>query len=159
MAERIPMTREGLKKMEEKLSHLQNVVRPQVEKRLGEAREMGDLSENAEFDSAREEIWRLDAEVGDLQHRIQLAEIVTPGKVNRSEVAFGATVRLKDVKTNEIDEYTFVGEGESAPSEGRIAITTPIGQALLGHKIGDKVDIPIPAGTLRYEILQIDYSS
>lgn len=157
MVERIPVTAEGLKKLQAKLKKLQEEIRPQVERRLGEAREQGDLSENAEFDAAREELWRVDREITELKDRVNRAEVVSVSKTKCDEVAFGAKVKLKDTKTGEIDEYTLVGEGESNPREGLIAITTPIGQALIGHCAGDKVDIKVPAGVIHYEIMQIVY--
>ncbi|MBI4712636.1 MAG: transcription elongation factor GreA [Planctomycetes bacterium] len=156
MVERIPVTAEGLKKLQAKLKNLQEETRSNVERRLGEAREQGDLSENAEFDAAREELWRVDREITELKDRVNRAEIISPVKIKSGEVGFGSKVKLKDIKTGEIDEYTLVGEGESSPREGLIAITTPIGQALIGHCVGDKVDIKVPAGIIHYEIMQIN---
>ena len=157
MIQRIPMTAEGLKKLQEKLERLTNDVRSKVEMRLGEARAMGDISDNAEFSSAREELWRVDRQIAELQNQIGCAEIITANKINKNEIYFGARIKVKDKDTKLEEELILVGEGESNPSENRIAITTPIGQGLLGHKIGDAVKISIPAGTITYEILGISY--
>lgn len=158
MTQRIPVTSEGLKKMQEKLEYLTNVKRSRVEKRLGEARELGDLSENAEFSAAREELWQVDRQIAEMQDQISRAEIISARKVNKNEVAFGAKVKVKDMDTQVIDEYILVGEGESNLAENRIAITTPIGQGLIGHKAGDVVKIIIPAGILTYKVLEIEYN-
>lgn len=157
MVNKIPMTAEGLKKLQEKLTRLTNDVRPKVEIRLGEARAMGDISDNAEFSSAREELWRVDRQIVELQNQISCVEVITSKQINTKEIAFGACVKVKDKDTKSEEEFIFVGEGESNLSENRIAITTPIGQGLLGHKVGDVVKINIPAGIITYEILEISY--
>jgi len=157
MVERSPITAEGFKKLQEKLRHLENEILPAVEKRLGEAREHGDLSENSEFDSAREELWRVDRKIAELRRRLSLAEIITPAKNKSKEISFGAKVKIRDIDTGEVLEYTLVGEGESNPSEGLISITTPVGKQLLGHSVGQKIEVKVPAGDLHYEIIRIDY--
>jgi transcription elongation factor GreA len=157
MVERSPITAEGFKKLQEKLRHLENEILPAVEKRLGEAREHGDLSENSEFDSAREELWRVDRKIAELRQRLSLAEIITPAKNKSKEISFGAKVKIRDIDTGEVLEYTLVGEGESNPSEGLISITTPVGKQLLGHSVGQKIEVKVPAGDLHYEIIRIDY--
>ncbi|MDI6733684.1 MAG: transcription elongation factor GreA [Planctomycetota bacterium] len=157
MADKIPMTAEGLKNLRAKLEQLTNQARPSVEKRLGEAREMGDLSENAEFFSAREELWHLDRQIAEVQDQISRAEVVTTKQIDTNTIAFGAKVLVKDLDTGEEEKFTLVGEGESNLVENRIAITTPIGQGLLGHKVGDTVRINVPAGALNYEIVRIIY--
>jgi len=157
MVECSPITAEGFKKLQEKLRHLENEILPAVEKRLGEAREHGDLSENSEFDSAREELWRVDRKIAELRQRLSLAEIITPAKNKSKEISFGAKVKIRDIDTGEVLEYTLVGEGESNPSEGLISITTPVGKQLLGHSVGQKIEVKVPAGDLHYEIIRIDY--
>lgn len=157
MAERNPMTLDGFNKLKKKLKHLEDEVRTAVEKRLGEAREMGDLSENSEFESAREELWRVDKQISDLRRQLTCADIIdSSNKEKPVEISFGCKVKLKNRDTGDILEYTLVGEGEADPSEGSIAVTTPVGQGLIRHKVGDKVEIKVPAGILKYEILQID---
>lgn len=159
MTQRIPMTAEGLKRLQEKLERLKNETRPEVERRLGEARAMGDISDSAEFSSAREELWRVDRQVAELQDQINRAEIITTRQINSDEIAFGASVKVRDKDNKLEEEFILVGEGESNLAENRIAITTPIGQGLLGHKVGDVVKIKVPAGFLNYEILEIMYGS
>ena len=159
MSNKIPITEEGLKKLQAKLNELINETRPAVEKRLGEARDLGDLSENSEFISAREELWRVDKQISDLQNQVNCAEIISARQVNRDEVAFGACVKVKDLDANIIEEYILVGEGESNIAENKIAITTPIGQGLMGHKVGDTVNIKIPAGFIKYQIIEINYGA
>ena len=151
------MTAEGLKKLQAKLELLTNQIRPAVEKRLGEAREMGDLSENAEFSSAREELWRVDRTIGELKDQLSRTEVITTKQIDKNTIAFGARVKVKDLDTKDAEEYILVGEGESNLAENKIAITTPIGQGLLGHKVGDNVKISVPAGTLSYQIIEISY--
>lgn len=146
-----------MKKLQSKLEQLTNEARPAVETRLGEARAMGDLSENAEFSSAREELWRVDRQIAELKNQVSRVEVITSKQIDKSTIAFGARVKVKDLDTKDEEEYTLVGEGESNLAENRIAITTPIGQGLLGHKIGDKVKIAVPAGTLSYQIIGIRY--
>jgi transcription elongation factor GreA len=157
MATKIPMTAEGFKKLQEKLEQLTNNIRPKVETRLGEARAMGDISDSAEFSSAREELWRVDRQITELKNQIGCVEVVTSRQINTKEIAFGARVKVKDKDTKLTEEFVFVGEGESNLAENRIAITTPIGQGLLGHKLGDVVKISIPAGVITYEIIGISY--
>jgi len=151
------MTAEGLKKLQAKLELLTNQIRPAVEKRLGEAREMGDLSENAEFSSAREELWRVDRQITELKDQLSRTEVITAKQIDKSTIAFGARIKVKDLDTKDQEEYILVGEGESNLAENKIAITTPIGQGLMGHKVGDSVKISVPAGTLSYQIIEISY--
>lgn len=157
MEEKIPMTADGLKKLREKFDKLNNEIRPAAEKRLGEARDLGDLSENAEFSSAREELWRVDRQIAELKDQISRTEVITIRQIDKSTVAFGAKIKVKDLHAGDEEIYMLVGEGESNLSENKIAITTPIGQGLIGHKVGDQVKINVPAGTLSYQIIKIDY--
>ncbi|MBI4833962.1 MAG: transcription elongation factor GreA [Planctomycetes bacterium] len=154
--ERLPITPEGFEKLRAKLKYLEEEVRSAVEKRLGEARELGDLSENSEFDSAREEMWRVDRQIAELRDRLSRAEIINLAKRKADGIAFGSKVKMRNIDSGDILEYTLVGEGEADPSEGFISIMTPVGKALLGHKAGEKVDIKVPAGTLHYEIISIE---
>lgn len=156
MVDKIPMTAEGLKKLQSKLEQLTNQARPAVEKRLGEARDLGDLSENAEFSSAREELWRVDRQIAELKDHLSRTEVITSKQVDKDIIAFGARIKVRDLDAKE-EEYMLVGEGESNLAENKIAITTPIGQGLLGHKVGDRVKINVPVGTLSYQIIKIRY--
>ncbi len=155
MADFIPMTREGYRKLKAEMDRLENEEMPKIEKQIGVARSEGDLSENAEYHGARENQGMLQAKINMLRDKLSRATIIDPSKMPKGEVAFGATVVLKDLDCDDEDIYTLVGAGEEDYAEGKILITSPVGQGVLGKKVGDKVEIPVPAGTLNYEILEI----
>ena len=155
MSDAIPMTSEGYRKLREELNRLETVEMPIIEKRIGKARLEGDLSENAEYHGARESQGMLQAKINLIRDKLARAVMLDPSKMPKDEVAFGATVVLKDLDMDEEEEYTLVGAGEEDYDTGKILITSPIGQGLLGKKKGEKVSIPVPAGTLNYEILDI----
>lgn len=150
----IPMTKEGFAKLVEKLKHINEVERPRLEKSLGDAREQGDLSENAEFDEARRELWMLDALTGELQEKIARAQIIDGTKVVKDKIAFGSRVKVKDLDFGDVDDYQIVGEGESEPRSGKIGLGTPLADALVGHKVGDTVEYQAPGGKIRLEVLE-----
>ncbi|MEA1951268.1 MAG: transcription elongation factor GreA [Planctomycetota bacterium] len=155
MADMIPMTREGYRKLKAEMDRLENEEMPKIEKQIGAARSEGDLSENAEYHGARENQGMLQAKINLLRDKLSRASIVDPSKMPKGEVAFGATVVLKDLDCDDEDIYTLVGAGEEDYAEGKILITSPVAQGLLGKKVGDKVEIPVPAGTLNYEVVEI----
>jgi len=157
MSDRIPMTRTGYQKLREELDRLENVEMPIIENRIGAARQEGDLSENAEYHGARESQGMLQAKINLLREKLAQATIVDPAKMPKGEVAFGSTVVLLDLDCDDEETYTLVGAGEEDYDSGRILVTSPLAQGLLGKKKGEKVDIPVPAGTLRYEILNIRF--
>ncbi|MBI5367717.1 MAG: transcription elongation factor GreA [Planctomycetes bacterium] len=150
----IPMTKEGLEKLREKLKYLTDVERPRLEKSLGDAREQGDISENAEFDEARRGLWMLDEQVGELQTKIACAQIIDGTKVIKDKIAFGSSVKVKDLDHGDIDDYQIVGEGESDPRNGKVGLSTPLAQALVGKKPGDKVEYLAPGGKIRLQIIE-----
>ncbi|GAB6166941.1 transcription elongation factor GreA [Thermostilla marina] len=153
--EPIPMTREGYKKLKAELDHLQNEVMWEVEKRIAAAREEGDLRENAEYHGARETQGMIQAKINLLRDKLSRAVIVDPSDLPSDEVAFGCTVKVKDLEFDEIEEYTLVGAGEDDAANGRILITSPLAQGLVGKKVGDIAEIEVPMGTLKLEILEI----
>ncbi len=155
----LPMTREGYEKLKERLRHLEDVERPRLEKALGDAREMGDLSENSEFDAAREGLWLVDQQVSELKDRLSRASILDPSKLPHDSVAIGASVTVKDTKSGDKEMFHLVGEGEGDPMNDKISVMTPIGQALLGHKVGDTVEAEVPVGKLKFKILKIEYGN
>ncbi|MBN2217354.1 MAG: transcription elongation factor GreA [Pirellulales bacterium] len=157
MSDRIPMTRTGYQKLREELDRLENVEMPIIEKRIGAARAEGDLSENAEYHGAKESQGMLQAKINLLRDKLAKATIVDPAKMPRDEVTFGATVVLLDLDCDDEEQYTLVGAGEEDYDLDRILVTSPLAKGLLGKKKGDKVEIPVPAGTLRYEILDIRF--
>jgi transcription elongation factor GreA len=157
--ERIPMTRAGYEKLKAQLEHLEGVVMPEVEKRVADARAEGDLRENAEYHGARETQGMTQAKINELRDRLNSAQILDPTKLARDEVVFGAKVTVKDLDLDEEESMTLVGAGEEDFDAGKISVSSPLAQGLIGHKVGEKVDIKVPAGTLRFEILAIDFES
>jgi transcription elongation factor GreA len=159
MAEdRIPMTREGYEKLKAELEHMANIEMIEVTKRVASARDMGDLSENAEYHAAREDQGMLQARINDKKAQLARAFIVDPSTLPKDTVVFGSRVKVKDLDLDEEEEFELVGPGQDNPDENKILTSSPIGQGLLGKKRGDKVDIQVPRGTIRFEILEISFS-
>jgi transcription elongation factor GreA len=158
MSDRIPMTRVGYDKLKADLDHMQNVEMPVLEERVGKARAEGDLTENAEYEGARESLQILRARVNALRDKLSRAVLVDPSRVAKDEVSFGATVLVKDLDCGEDEEFTLVGAGEEDYAAGKILVTSPLAQGLVGKKPGDRVEIKVPQGTIRYEILEIRYA-
>lgn len=152
----VPMTREGLSKLKAELAELED-RRPQLLTAIREAREKGDLSENAEYHAAREEMSITETRIAELRSKIGNASIVDASKMNGDAIVFGATVKLKNLDDGEEEEFTLVGEGEADPFENRILTTSPMGQALLTHKVGDDVEVPAPKGKLRFHVMAIRF--
>jgi transcription elongation factor GreA len=155
MSERIPMTRAGYNKLKAELDELQNVQMPEIEKRIGAARAEGDLSENAEYHGARESQGLLQAKINLLKDKLARAAIVEASKGATDKVAFGSTVVVKDLDFGDTEEFTLVGAGEEDYDAGRINVASPFAQGLVGKKVGDRVEIDVPAGKSRFEILEI----
>lgn len=155
--ERIPMTRAGYEKLKADLDQMQNVEMRELEERVAQARAEGDLSENAEYHGARESLGMLHARVNLLRDKLNRAVIVHTSQVPRDGVVFGATVVVKDLDAGDTEEYTLVGAGEENYAEGKILATSPLAQGFMGKKVGDKVEIQVPMGTMRYEVLEIRY--
>ncbi len=153
--ERIPMSREGYDKKKAQLDHMKNVQMIEITKRVATAREMGDLSENAEYHAAREDQGMLQARIRQLEDELARAFIVDRSTLPDDAVVFGARVKVKDLDFDEEEEYTLVGPGEEDYDNNKILTTSPIGQGLIGKKIGDTAEIPVPRGVLRYKILAI----
>ncbi len=157
MSERIPMTRAGYDKLRADLEHLNTVELPIILDRIAAARAEGDLSENAEFQYGQEARMHMEARIRNLRDRLSRATLIDPAQMPRGEVAFGATVKLKDLDFGDEEEYTLVGAGEENYDEGKILFTSPIGQGLAGKKVGEKVSIDVPQGTVKFEILDVSY--
>jgi transcription elongation factor GreA len=157
--ERVPMTREGYEKEKSKLDHMQNVEMIEVAKRIATAREMGDLSENAEYHAAREDQGMLQARIDALKDRLARAYIVDQSSLPRDAVVFGARVRIKDLDSGESEVYELVGPGDEDYDNNKILTTSPRGQGLLGKKIGEIAEIKVPRGILRYQIVDITFPS
>jgi transcription elongation factor GreA len=157
--ERIPMTREGYEKLKADLDRMQHVEMLEVAKRIAAARELGDLSENAEYHAAREDQGMLNARIDALKDKLARADLVDRSKLPAGTVVFGARVRIKDIDSGEEEVYELVGPGQEDYDNNKILTTSPRGQGLLGKKVGDIAEIRVPRGSLRYEILEIDFPS
>ncbi|MCQ2320840.1 MAG: transcription elongation factor GreA [Bacteroidales bacterium] len=148
-------TSEGLQKLKDELEHLIHVERPNIVVAIQEARDKGDLSENAEYDAAKEAQGLLEAKIAELQDLIFNARILDESKIDTSKVLLYSTVRLKNLKINKEMVYTIVPEKEANFKENKISINSPIGQGLLGKQVGDIAEIMVPAGKISFEILEI----
>ena len=157
MVDRVPMTQTGYSKKKAEMERLQNEEMPIIEKRIAEARAEGDLKENAEYHGARESQGFLQAKINQLRDELSRAVIIDPSKLPKDEVVFGCTVVVKDLDLDDEEEFTLVGAGEEDYMTGRILITSPLAQGLVGKKTGDKVEIEVPAGTTKFEILDIRF--
>ena len=157
MSELVPMSKAGYEKIKAQVDRMENEEMSKVLERLAAARAEGDLKENAEYHGARESQGMLQAKINQLRGKLASATIVDPSKTDKSIVAFGATVVVNDLEFDDEETYTLVGAGEEDYDIGKINVVSPVGRALVGKKVGDKVEVEIPKGTLAYEILKIDY--
>lgn len=155
--EKIPMTRAGAQALEKELKQLKSEARPAIIKAIAEAREHGDLSENAEYHSAKEKQSFIEGRIKELEGVISLAEVIDPAKLSGS-IKFGATVTLVDEDTDAEKTYQIVGEYEANIEKGLLNIKSPIARALIGKEEGDSVEVLTPGGDKSYEVLKISYS-
>lgn len=153
--EKIPMTRQGYQKLKKELEHLKSVERPQVIKAIEEARSHGDLSENAEYDAAKERQAFIEGRVSELGYKLGNAEIIDVDNLPKDRAVFACTVVLENVDTGEDVEYQLVGPEESNIGEGRISVTSPLGKAILGKKPGEEIMLNAPGGKRVYELVEI----
>ena len=151
----IYMTAEGLQKLKEELQFLESTERPRVIRAIAEAREKGDLSENAEYDAAKEEQSNLESQISQLKAQMAEARIIDETRINTNEVQILTKVKIKNVKNGAIKTYHLVTEGEADIAAGKLSVTTPIAKGLLGKKVGDVVEVKVPAGIMTFEILEI----
>jgi transcription elongation factor GreA len=157
MSDVIPMSRIGYEKLMAELRQMETVEMPKVAERIAEARSAGDLKENAEYHGARESQGMLQAKINLLRDKLSRASIVDMSTLPKDEVVFGVTVVLKDLDFGDKEVFTLVGAGEEDYDSGRILITSPLAQGLVGKKVGERVEIPVPAGTMKFEILEIRF--
>lgn len=155
MTQKIPMTKEGYDKLKRELDRIIKIERPKNIKDIEEARAHGDLSENAEYHAAKERQGHLDAKKRELEHKLANAQIIDISKLTNEKVVFGATVTLEDADSGDIKKYTLVGQEEADLKKGKISVQSPVGKALIGHKVGDLVTIKTPTKTVEYEIQEI----
>jgi len=149
------LTQDGYDKLKKEVEFLKNVKRRQLSKEIAQARAHGDISENAEYDAAKEAQAFNEKRIAELEEKLSTARILDDENISKNEVFIGATVTLKDLDSGEELRYTLVSEIEADYSVGKISVTSPVGKGLLGHKKNDTVKIAIPAGVLRYKIMEI----
>ncbi len=149
------MTAEGLQKLKEELQQLESVERPRVIAAIAEARDKGDLSENAEYDAAKEEQGQLESKIALIKAKIMDARIIDETSISTDEVQILTKVKVLNLKTNQEKIYQLVTEGEANVAEGKLATTTPIAKGLLGKKVGETAEVVVPAGKLQFKILEI----
>lgn len=155
MSKVIYVTKDGLNKLKKELDKLTNIERPAISKLIGEAIEKGDISENAEYDAAKDAQGMLEAKIAVIQNQIANARILDESKINTSKVQILNVVTIKNQKNNTTTKYTLVPESEADLKLGKISINTPIAKGLMGKKVGDVVDIKVPSGIIPFEIVEI----
>lgn len=151
------LTREGLKQLEEELEYLRAVKRQEVAERLKEAIALGDLSENSEYDDAKNEQAFTEGRILELEKMVRNAKVIEDGEVEQQEgvIVVGSVVKVKDIEFDEVEEYRLVGTVEADPMNNRISNESPVGRALLGHKAGEVIDVEVPAGVIKLEIMEV----
>ena len=151
-----PMTLEGKKKLEDELEEYRLKRRPEVIKRIKIARSYGDLSENSEYESAKDEQAMVESRIAQIHNIPQYAEIIDNEDVDKDEVSMGRTITIQELPDEEPEEYQIVGESESDPFNGKISNESPMAKGLLGHKVGEVVDVDVPNGTIKLKIIKVD---
>ena len=157
MSQSIPMTREGYQRLQEELKRLIRVDRPAAVQAIAEARGHGDLSENAEYDAAKERQAFIEGRIKEVNDKIARALAINPAVRDADKVVFGATVTLFDVDSGSEVTYQIVGEDEADIKSGKISVNSPVGKALIGHRLDDEVRIKVPSGLKIYELIDIKY--
>ena len=153
--ERVPITREGYEFLKKELDHLKSVERPQNIKAIEEARAHGDLSENAEFEAAKDRQGFIEGRVGELEYKLGNADIIDPENLSKDRAVFGTTVVLENIDTGETVKYQLVGPDESDVNRGRISVSSPLGRAIIGKKGGAEIVLAAPGGRRTYELVEI----
>ena len=156
MAEVKYYTKEGFQKLKVELEHLESVERPEISRQIAEARDKGDLSENAEYDAAKNAQGMLELQIAKLQEEIRNARIIDESKMDTSKVLILSVVKIKNLKNNAVMTYTLVPENEADLKSGKISVSSPIAKGLLGKQVGDKAEIQVPAGKMTFEIIEIN---
>jgi transcription elongation factor GreA len=157
MTGKIPMTREGYESLLKEMKRLKEVERPKIIKEIAEARSHGDLSENAEYDAAKEKQGMLEKKIGETEDKIAKAQIIESSDIDTSRVVFGVSVQLKDEGSGDEITYRIVGADESDVKMGKISVNSPLARALIGREVNDLVEVKIPAGVKMYRIIQINF--
>ncbi len=152
-----PMTQQGRQRLLDDLKRLKSVERPKIVREIEEAREHGDISENAEFHAAKEKQALVAAQISDIEDTLARAEVIDISKLSGDRIVFGATVTLADVDSGDEVVYQIVGDHEAEPKNGKISVSSPIARSIIGKNIGDEVQVKIPTGTRNFEILDVDF--
>lgn len=148
-------TAEGLKRLQDEINHLRKVERVRISQQIAEARDKGDLSENAEYDAAKDAQGMLELRISKLEEVIANARLVDESKLDNSKALVLSTVKIKNTHNGQVMSYTLVAENEADLKLGKISVSSPIGKGLLGKKVGDKAEIQIPSGTIQFEVIEI----
>jgi transcription elongation factor GreA len=156
MSDEVYLTKEGFLKLQQELDRLKMVERSRISKAIGEARLLGDISENAEYDSAKDAQAHCEARIAELEDKLARVRIIENENIPKDKAFIGATVTLIDADTEQEERYTLVSHEEANYEQGKISIQSPIGKALLGHKVNETVLINVPAGVLKYKIIKIE---
>jgi len=152
---RIPITKKGYEALQAELERYKKVERPKNIRDIEEARAHGDISENAEFEAAKERQSHIDGRIRDLEHKLAEAQIIDTSNLSTEKVVFGATVTVKDLQSDKEQRYTLVGQDEADLKNGKISVQSPVGRALIGKRVGDTLEVQTPAKVAEYEVLNI----
>lgn len=158
MSQQVPMTQAGADKLREELNRLKTVERPEVIEAIAEARSHGDLSENAEYEAAKERQGFIEGKIAEYEYKLSMANIINPKDIhNKDRIVFGATVTFRDLDTDKEMRFQIVGEHESDFNNNKISYLSPMAQALIGKEVGDETEMEAPSGVRYFEILKIEY--
>jgi len=149
------LTEQGLKELQDEVNHLSTIKREEVAERIRAAREFGDITENSEYDDAKNEQALLEHRISLLQEKLRRARVIKESEIETDRVCVGSTVTLRDKGSGEVRIYTLVGSAEADPTKRRVSNESPVGQAIMGKRVGDEVTVPVPVGAIDYEILDI----
>ncbi len=151
----IILTPDGFKRLSEEIEYLSSVKREEISERIREAREFGDISENSEYNEAKNEQAKLEMRISNLEHKLRKARVLEGSEIRSDTVSIGSNVKLKEVKRGEAFQYTVVGSAEADPANSRLSNESPVGKAIMGHKAGEIVKVVTPRGSYRYKIVSI----
>ena len=158
MTEKLPMTAEGLNKLKNDLENLKNTERPNIIKAIAEAREHGDLSENAEYHAAREKQSFIEGRISELENKISRADVIDTSTLDNSKVVFGATVEITDLNNDKVHVYKIVGADEADIEKNLISVSAPLGKAMINKSLNDVIEVVTPSGVKEYQINSINFS-
>ena len=155
MVKQVLLTDDGLRNLEQELEYLKTVKRKEIAEKIKVALSFGDLSENSEYDEAKNDQAMMEARIADIESMLKNVKIIDEREVSTEVIHIGSKIKVNDVEFDEVCDYQIVGSNEADPANGRISDESPVGKSLLGHKVGDRVEIETPAGTMVYEVLEI----